>query len=220
MSRRLAQPDPPPDRLLAFARKVAELALRSDNTVNGNFLIGRAEDQYAMAIKALVDNGRVRESEWVGDELRQFSEDSRSVLKTSPVLVKGSPFRRAMDRLADSTEIGKYYNGTDKVDAIVDIARRRMGSRERLVAAEDATRAATCMLWREKREEDAILLYNELTDAMVRDLMATIEKGDIYLVEMKSRVVRKRLVLAGRSDDVRDLDASVSKAMSTDTVVG
>jgi hypothetical protein len=217
---RLAQPDPTPDRLLIFARRVAELALRATNTVNGNYLIGRAEEQYGLAIKAFENHNRIREAEWASNELNQFGADSRVALKTSPVLVKGSPFRRAMDLLAESSEVGKFYNGTDKIDVIVAIARRRMGSRERLAAAEDATRVATCMLWRMQREEEATLLYNEFTDALMKDVFATIEKGDIYLVEMKSRVARKRLLLTGRNDDAQHLDTAVYQAMSSGSVAG
>jgi hypothetical protein len=216
----LAQPDPTPDRLLAFARRVAELALRATNTVNGNYLIRRAEEQYGLAIKALESHDRIREAEWAGNELNQFGADSRVALKTSPVLVKGSRFRRAMDLLAESPEIGKFYNGTDKIDVIVAIARRRMASRERLAAAEDATRAATCMLWRMQREEEATLLYNEFTDALLKDVFATIEKGNIYLVEMKSRVARKRLLLTGRNDDAQHLETAVSQAMNSVVVAG
>jgi hypothetical protein len=125
-----------------------------------------------------------------------------------------------MDLLAESSEVGKFYNGTDEIDVIVAIARRRMGSRERLAAAEDATRVATCMLWRMQREEEATLLYNEFTDALMKDVFATIEKGDIYLVEMKSRVARKRLLLTGRNDDAQHLDTAVYQAMSSGSVAG
>jgi hypothetical protein len=76
------------------------------------------------------------------------------------------------------------------------------------------------MLWRIQREEEATLLYNEFTDALMKDVFATIEKGDIYLVEMKSRVARKRLLLTGRNDDAQHLDTAVYQAMSFGSVAG
>jgi len=209
---RLAQPDPPPEALLAHARKIAKIALRTTNAITGDFLIEKAEQQYAIAIKAFDGKSRVGEANHVRAELKQFSTESRFVLHDAPVLAGASAFRRALDALAASEAIGPYYNGTNNLDEIVTIARRRMAQRDRLAAAEDATRAATCLLWRAEREEEAIGLYNEFTDALVRDVKAHLEHGHLYLVEVKADIARKRLLLTGRRDEASKIEKLMSQA--------
>ena len=212
MGLRLAQPDPSPEALLAHARRIAKIALRSTDGVTGNFLIEKAEEQYNVAIKAFDSVRKVGEAIQARAELKEFSAESRFALYDAPVLLDGTAFRRAMDALAESGSIGTYYNGTNDLDEIVAIAKRRMANRDRLGAAEDATRAATCLLWRAGREDEAISLYNEFTDALVRDIRANLSSGHLYLVKMKVDIARKRLELTGRLDEAREVDKLVSEA--------
>lgn len=210
---RLAQPEPHPERLLAHARKIAKIALRATDTITGDFLIDKAEEQYALAIRAL-DGALMRgEAAQARIELEEFSAESRFLLHDAPVLAGDSAFRKALDILAASEAIGPYYNGTNNVDEIADIARKRMARRDRLGAAEDATRAATCLLWRAHREEEAKDLYNEFTDVLVREVKADLDSGQHYLVETKSDITRKRLVLTGRKDEADQLENLVSESL-------
>ena len=209
---RLAQPEPRPEALLAHARKIARIALRATDAITGDFLIEKAEEQYAIAITALDQKMLVGEARQARAELKQFSAESRFVLRDAPVLTGDSAFRRALDDLAASGTIGPYYNGTNKLDDIVSIARKRMGQRDRLGAAEDATRAATCLLWRAGREDEAITLYNEFSDALVRDIRAHLAGGQLYLVDRKVDIARKRLLLTGRKDEADELERVMSQA--------
>lgn len=209
---RLAQPDPRPEALLAHARKIAKIALRTTDTITGDFLIDKAEEQYAVAIRALDGKAMVAEAGQARAELAQFSIEARFTLHEAPVLVDGSAFRRALDSLARDDTIGAYYNGTNDVEEIVRIARRRMSSRERLGAAEDATRAATCLLWRAGREEEAMALYNDFTDALVRDVRSNLDGGLLSLVRTKADIARRRLMLTGRTDDAREIDKLLAEA--------
>lgn len=209
---RLAQPEPPPEGLLAHARRIAKIALRTSDSITGDFLIVKAEEQYAIAIRALEAKYMVGEASVARTELKQFSAESRFVLHDAPVLSGTSAFRRALDALAATEAIGAYYNGTNNLDEIVTIARRRMSQRDRLGAAEDATRAATCLLWRAEREEEAIALYNEFTDALVRDVKAHLATGQVYLVETKADIARKRLLLTGRNDEADAMERLVVDA--------
>jgi hypothetical protein len=88
-----------------------------------------------------------------------------------------------------------------------------MENLDRLPAAEDANRAATCMLWRAHREEEAIVLYDEYTDALVRDIIANISRGVLYLVEARSKIARRRLRLTGRKDEAGQLFTVVYEAL-------
>jgi hypothetical protein len=210
---RLAQPEPRPERLLAHARKIARIALRASDTVTGDFLIEKAEEQYAIAIEALDSTSRNGEANQARAELREFSAESRFLLHDAPVLGGDSAFRKAFDMLAASQSIGSYYNGTNDVDEIVAIARKRMARRDRLGAAEDATRAATCLLWRAQREEEAVSLYDEFTDVLVRDVRGDLDNGHLYLVETKADIAGKRLMLTGRAEEARELDRLVLLAL-------
>jgi hypothetical protein len=211
-SQRLAQPEPPPEGLLAHARKVAKIALRTSDAITGDFLIKKAEELYNMAIRAFERGYKVREASQARSELKQFSSESRFVLHDAPVLSGDSAFRRALDDLAGSDTIGAYYNGTNNLDDIVTIAKRRMAQRDRLGAAEDATRAATCLLWRAGREEEAIALYNEFTDVLVRDVRTYLDHDHLYLVETKAEIARKRLLLTGRRDEAGEIEKLVAQA--------
>jgi hypothetical protein len=211
-ARRLAQPEPPAEGLLAHARKIARIALRTTDTITGSFLIEKAEEQYRVAIRALESSWMIGEANQAKAELKRFSSESRFVLNDAPVLTGDSAFRRALDDLAATDTIGPYYNGTNNLDEIVTIAKRRMAQRDRLGAAEDATRAATCLLWRAGREDEAIALYNEFTDALVRDVKAHLGSGQLYLVEMKSNIARKRLMLTGRTDEADAIEKLVAEA--------
>ena len=110
--------------------------------------------------------------------------------------------------------MGQFYNGTDNVDEVVALAKRRMRNSDRLNAAEEAITAATCMLWRAHREEETILLYNAFTDVLVNDIKSSILKGNLYLVETRAGIVRKRLWLTGRRDEAFQLLATVSEALT------
>jgi hypothetical protein len=209
---RLAQPEPRPEGLLAHARRIAKIALRATDSVTGDFLIEKAEEQYQVAIRALDGKSMAGLASQARAELKQFSTESRFVLHDAPVLTEDTAFRRALDTLAATEAIGPYYNGTNDLDEIVAIAKRRMSKRDQLVAAEDATRAATCLLWRAKREEEAISLYNDFTDALVRDVKAHLGGGQLYLVEKKADIARNRLLLTGRTDEASDIEKLVSDA--------
>ena len=210
---RLGQPDPRPEGLLAHARKIAKLAQRATDTVNSSFLIEKTEEQYAFAIQAFDSKYRSREATETRAELEQFRTESGFIMHAAPLLLERSAFRKAFDSLAASNEVGQFFNGTDNVDEIVALARARMRNRDRLAAAEDATRAASCMLWRAHREEEAIVLYNEFTDALVREITINIREGNLYLVAARSKIARKRLLLTGRQDDARRLLVTVSEAL-------
>jgi len=210
----LAQPNPRPEGLLAHARKIAKLARRGTDAANCRFLIEKTEVQYNVAIGAFDSNGRIREANEARTELEGFRRESTFILHTAPLLLEGSSFRNVFDKLAASKEVGQFFNGTDNVDEVVALARRRMGNPDRLHAAEEATTAATCMLWRTHREKEAIALYNEFTDALVKDISMSINKGNLYLVEARSKIARKRLLLAGRRDEAHQLLMAVSEALS------
>jgi hypothetical protein len=209
---RLAQPDPRPEGLLAHARRIAKIALRATDTVNGDFLIAKAEEQYTIAIQAFDRKMRKAEANQARAELKHFRTESQFVLHDAPVLAEDSAFRSALDTLAASDEIGPYYNGTNDIDEIVSLARRRMGKRDSLSAAEDATRAATCLLWRAHREEETIAVYNEFTDALIRDVVANLNGGHLYLVEKKAEIARRRLLLTGRADKASELEELLAVA--------
>lgn len=209
---RLAQPEPTAEGLLAHARRIAVIARRATDPVTGDFLIAKAEDQYAIAIKALVSTSKASEASEARDELKRFSVESRFQLHDAPVLAGNSPFRRALDALAATEAIGSYYNGTDDVDEIVALAKRRIAQRDRLGAAEDAVRAATCLLWRAQREEETVALYNEFTDALVRDVKGHVDNGLFNLVEKKADIARKRLLLTGRRAEAWEIDRILSEA--------
>jgi len=210
---RLAQPDPHPDGLLAHARRIATLARRPTDSANCRFLIEKTEEQYAFAIDAFDSKRRIREANEARAELENFRAESRFLLHAAPLLLDGSAFRKFFDKLAASNEVGQFFNGTDNVDEVVALARRRIGNRDRLRAAEEATTAATCMLWRARREEEAIVLYNEYSDSLVKDITASISKGNLYLVEVRSKIARKRLLLTGRKEDALQLLVTVSEAL-------
>jgi hypothetical protein len=210
---RLGQPDPRPEGLLAHARKVAKLSRRATDTVNGSFLIERTEEQYTFAIEAFDSRHRTREAIEARAELGQFRRESGFILHAAPLLLESSAFRSAFDSLAASRKVGQFFNGTDNIDQIVALARRRMENLDRLAAAEDAARAATCMLWRAHREEETIVLYNEYTDALIKDITTNISKGILYLVEARSKIVRKRLWLTGRKDEASQLLTTVYEAL-------
>jgi hypothetical protein len=217
---RLAQPDPRPEALLAHARRIAKIALRSTDSITGDFLIEKAEEQYQVAIRAFDSKSRPGEASQARAELKQFSSESRFALHDAPVLLDGSAFRKAMDALAATESIGPYYNGTNDLEEIVNIARRRMAHRDRLGAAEDATRAATCLLWRAGREDEAISLYNEFTDALVRDVRAHLGSGLHSIVQRKLDIARHRLLLTDRRDEALELaklveDTSHARPMGT-----
>jgi hypothetical protein len=215
---RLAQPEPSPEGLLAHARKIARLTRRATDSVNSTFLIQKAEEQYGLAIEALNREFRIREAFEARAELERFRAESVWTLHQAPLLLEGSAFRTALDDLAASKDVGRFFNGTDDVDEIVSIARRRMGNRDRLAAAEDATRAATCMLWRAEREEETVALYDEFTDVLVKDIMTSIDAGNVFLVEARSRIARTRLLLTGRREDAEQLATAVSLALEPRTV--
>ena len=168
---RLGQPDPQPERLLAHARKIAKLSRRATDTVHGSFLIERTQEQYRFAIEAFDSRRRSREAIDARSELEQFRMQSGFMLRAAPLLLESSDFRSAFDSLATSEKVGRFFNGTDDLDEIVALARRRMKKLDNLAAAEAAARAATCMLWRAHREKETIVLYNEYTDALVRDCL-------------------------------------------------
>jgi len=210
----LAQPSPRPEGLLAHARKIAKLARRGTDTTNCSFLIEMADAQYTFAADAFDSNGRTREANEARKELEGFRKDSAFILHTAPLLGDGSAFRKVFDKLAASKEVGQFFNGTDNVDEIVALAKRRMGNPDRLHAAEEAITAATCMLWRTHRENETIALYNEFTDVLVKDISVSITKGNLYLVEARARITRKRLLLTGRKDEAHQLLMAVSGALS------
>jgi len=137
---RLGLPDPSPEGLLAHARKIARLSRRATDTVNGSFLIERTESQYAFAIEAFESRHKTREAIATRAELEQFRTQSGFILHDAPLLLERSTFRSAMDSLAASKKVGPFFNGTDKLDEIVVLARRRMENLDRLAAADDATR--------------------------------------------------------------------------------
>jgi hypothetical protein len=209
----LGQPDPPPERLLAHARKIAKLSRRATDTVNGIFLIERTEEQYGFAIEAFDRRRRTREAIDVRSELEQFRMQSGFILQAAPLLLESSDFRSVFDSLAASKKVGRFFNGTDDLDQIVALARKRMENLDHLAAAEDATRAATCMLWRAHREEETIALYNSYTDALVKDVTISISRGTLYLVEVRSKIASRRLWLTGRNDEASQLLATVHEAL-------
>jgi hypothetical protein len=210
----LAQPNPRPEGLLAHARKLAKVARKATDTVNGSFLIEKTKSQYAYVIDAFESIGMMREAHEAREELERFRKQSGFILNAAPLLAEGSDFRRFFDQLAASKEVGHFYNGTDNVDDVVALATKRMRNHDRLHAAEEAITAATCMLWRAHREEETIDLYNAFTDVLVNDIKTSIVKGDLYLVEARAEIVRKRLWLTGRKDDVLHLMMAVSEAMN------
>ena len=210
---RLAQPNPHPEGLLAHARKVATIARRPTDTTNGNFLIEKTEERYTFAITAFENKRRTYEANAARAELELFLTETGFILNSAPLLSENSAFRKAFDALAASKKVGQFFNGTDDVDETVALARRRMGNRDRLIAAEDATRAATCMLWRAQREEETITLYNEFTDVLVREIATSISKGDLYLVEARSKIARRRPSLTGRKTEAGHLLATVTEAL-------
>ncbi|MGO9197246.1 MAG: hypothetical protein ACLQK4_08970 [Acidimicrobiales bacterium] len=212
---RLGLPDPRPEGLLAHARKIASIARRATDSVNGSFLIEKTETQYIFAIEAFDSKHRAREAVEARAELEQFRTESGFILHAAPLLLERSAFRSAFDSLAASREVGQFFNGTDNIDEIVALARRRMENPDRLAAAEDATKAATCMLWRVHREEETIILYNEYTDVLVKDIIASINKDILYLVEARSKIARRRLLLTGRKDEARQLLATVYNALKS-----
>jgi hypothetical protein len=211
----LGQPDPPPEGLLAHARRIAKISRRATDTVNGSFLIERTEEQYTFAIEAFDSRQRTQEASEVRAELENFRSQSVFILHSAPLLSEGSAFRSAMDSLVASGGVGQFFNGSDNVDETVALARRRMENLDRLAAAEDATKAATCMLWRAHREEETIALYNQYTDAMIKDITNNISRGTLYLVEVRSRIARKRLLLTGRKDEANRLLRIVFEAFET-----
>jgi hypothetical protein len=212
---RLAQPNPLPEGLLAHARKVAKLARRPTDTANGNFLIEKTEERYTFAITAFETKKRTYEANAARAELELFRTETGFILNSAPLLLERSAFRKTFDALAASKKVGQFFNGTDDVDEVVSLARRRMANRDRLSAADDATTAATCMLWRAGREEETIALYNKFTDVLVREIATSISKGDLYLVEARSKVARRRLSLTGRKAEAGQLLATVSDALNT-----
>jgi hypothetical protein len=212
---RLGQPDPQPERLLAHARKIAKLSRRATDSVHGTFLIERTEEQYRFAIEAFDSKHRTREATDARSELGQFRMQSGFMLRAGPLLAESSDFRSVFDSLATSTTVGQFFNGTDDLDEIVALARRRMKKLDNLAAAEDAARAATCMLWRAHREEETLVLYNEYTDALIRDVTISINKGALYLVAVRSKIASRRLWLTGRNDEASQLLATVNEALKT-----
>jgi hypothetical protein len=210
---RLGLPDPRPEGLLAHARKIAGLARKATDTVNGRFLIETTEEHYTFAIDAFDSKHRTREANAARSELEQFRTETGFILHAAPLLLERSAFRRAFDSLAASKDVGPFFNGTDDLDEIVALARRRMENPDRLAAAEDAARVATCLLWRAHREEETIALYNEYTDALVKNITTSIRYGNLYLVEARSKIARRRLWLAGRKDEARQLLSTVSEAL-------
>ena len=214
----LAQPNPRPEGLLAHARKIAGLARRSTDTANGSFLIEKTKAQYALAIDAFESKKRTREANDARAELERFRKESGFILHSAPLLLEGSKFRRVFDQLAESKEVGQFFNGTNNVDEIVALAKKRMRNQDRLHAAEEAITAATCMLWRAHREEETIVLYNEFTDVLIKDIKTSITKGNLYLVEARSDIARKRLWLTGRRDEALQLLMTVSEALKPRTM--
>lgn len=215
---RLAQPDPDPERLLANARKIAKIARTPRDPVNGGFLIERTEQQFTFAIEAFESEQRTREADQARAELEQFQRESDFILHYAPLLLDSSAFRMSFDSLAASNEVGRFFNGIENIDKVVDIARRRMRNPDRLGAAEDATKAATCMLWRAHRKEETIDLYNEFTDVLIKEITMSISKGHLHLVEARAQIARRRLLLTDRKDDARRLVATVSEALRPRTV--
>jgi hypothetical protein len=145
--------------------------------------------------------------------LEEFQRASGFILHAAPLLTERSAFRTTLDSLAASKQVGKFFNGTDDVDEVVALARRRMENLDRLAAADDAARAATCMLWRAHREEETIDLYNEYTDALMKDINSNISRGTLFLVETRARIARRRLRLTGRQDEASQLLATVYEAL-------
>jgi len=209
---RLGQPDPDPEGLLAQARRIAKISRKATDSAHGSYLVARTEEQYKYAMEAFDSRHRTREAIETRAELEQFSRQSVFIVH-APLLLDSSSFRRFFDALAASKKVGRFFNGTDNVDEIVALARRRMENLDRLPAAEDANRAATCMLWRAHREEEAIVLYDEYTDALVRDIIANISRGVLYLVEARSTIARRRLRLTGRKDEAGQLFTVVYEAL-------
>ncbi len=145
--------------------------------------------------------------------MEQFRTESGFIASAAPLLSERSGFRRALDSLAASKEVGQFFNGIDDVNDIVALARSSMANRDRLSAAEDATRAATCMLWRAHREEETIVLYNEFTDALVKEINASIRERNLVLVEARCKIARKRLLLTDRKEEARQLLQTVTAAL-------
>ena len=212
---RLGQPDPRPEGLLAQARKIAKLSRRATDSVNGSFLIERTEEQYRFAIEAFDSRHMLREAIDARAELDRFRMQSGFILHDAPLLLESSDFRSVFDSLAASKKVGRFFNGVDDLDEIVALARRRMVNLDYLGAAQDAVRAATCMLWRANREEETIALYNEYTDALVKDVTASISRGTLYLVATRSKIATKRLWLTGRNDEASQLLAIVHEALGS-----
>jgi hypothetical protein len=210
---RLGLPDPRPEGLLAQARKIAKLSRRAEDPVHGNFLIELTNEQYLYAIEAFDSRHRRREGNETRAELEEFQRASGFILHAAPLLTERSAFRTTLDSLAASKQVGKFFNGTDDVDEVVALARRRMENLDRLAAADDAARAATCMLWRAHREEETIDLYNEYTDALMKDINSNISRGTLFLVETRARIARRRLRLTGRQDEASQLLATVYEAL-------
>jgi len=210
---RLGQPDPQPEGLLAHARKIARLSRRATDTVNGSFLITRTEEQYRLTIEAFESRNRTGQANEARSELERFRMQSGFILHAAPLLLDSSDFRSTFDSLATSKKVGRFFNGTDDLDEIVALARKRMENLDHLAAAADAARAATCMLWRANREEETIALYNEYTDALVKDVTISISRGALYLVEVRTKIASKRLWLTGRHDEASQLLATVHAAL-------
>jgi hypothetical protein len=210
----LGQPNPRPEGLLAHARKVAMLARRATDAVNATYLLDKTEAKYIYAIEAFESQRMTREARLTREELDRFLKQSEFILNVAPILSEGSNFRRHLDQLASSQQVGRFYNGTDNVDEVVALATQRMRNPDRLHAAEEAVAAATCMLWRAGREEETVVLYNAFTEVLVNDIRSSIMKGSLYLVEARAEIVKKRLWLTGRKDEAAQLMASVSEALS------
>ena len=210
----LAQPNPRPEGLLAHARKLALVARRATDAVNASYLLEKTKTQYTYAIDAFESKGMTSEAKEAREEMGRFLTQSEFILNAAPLLLQGSKFRKHFDHLARSQQVGQFYNGTDNVDEVVALAKRRMRNSDRLNAAEEAITAATCMLWRAHREEETILLYNAFTDVLVNDIKSSILKGNLYLVETRAGIVRKRLWLTGRRDEAFQLLATVSEALT------
>jgi hypothetical protein len=69
------------------------------------------------------------------------------------------------------------------------------------------------MLWRAHREVETIALYNENTDALIKDIKMNITNGTVYLVEARSKVARRRLRLTGRISEASQLRTVVYEAL-------
>ncbi len=214
-TRRFARPDPEPEVYLANAKRLERLVETASDDTNRDFLLEKLEEQYLHAITALDDRQRSREAIQIRAALtRVRSQSGRRHLHTDPLLAEHSAFRRYFNSLSASDRVGRFFNGTDDVDDVVNLARKWMTRRERLVAAEGAATAATCMLWRGGREADAIQLYDDFTNFYVVDILEKLSLGQsLHLAEHRAAIASQRLLLTGRKHEARQLLDIVSEAL-------